>query len=227
LAYRQMRDDILHGRMSPTDLRSLLDLHTSYRPSLPMHRHLGKEAADVIVTGLLCLNDGPKQCRLCDRDMVHLESSPVSVVLEMVDRVPWSVGDQFVDLGSGLGQVPILVNLFARTPSSGIEIDDACCRFAESRAEMLGVVSVGYVRGDARSAPLQGSIYYLFTPFVGSMLDQTMARLEQASHSQPITVCSYGPCTPLIARCSWLESVAQEPPGQFTFGLFRSTSGPA
>ncbi len=52
-----------------------------------------------------------------ERDMVHLEFSPVSVVLEMVDRLALGLGDLFVDLGAGLGQVVLLYHLLTGTRS--------------------------------------------------------------------------------------------------------------
>ena len=183
------------------DLRAWLDLFTSYRPQQPRPVHTGYDALDALVDGVLSLDEIPAPTQAPTREMIHLEPTPARVVLEVVDRVPWQPEDVFYDIGSGLGQVPLLVHLLTGVRVVGVEIEPAYCRVARACAEGLGLAGVSLKQVDAREADYtQGTVFYLFTPFVGEMLQAVLDRLYEQTRGRQITVCTYGPCNPHVAR---------------------------
>jgi hypothetical protein len=223
------------------ELRAWLDQFTAYQPRQARTLHVGYDALDALIDGALNLDVIPAPTHKPERGMIHLEPSPARVVLEMVDRVQWHPQDLFYDVGSGLGQVPILVHLLTGVRATGIEVEPAYCRVARATAEALGLSQVSFVQADARAADYRpGTVFYLFTPFVGEMLHAVLDRLRSqaavspraaaqtrraaASPQQPaITVCSFGPCTPLVARQDWLRSEDADLEHEFKLALFRST----
>jgi SAM-dependent methyltransferase len=153
--------------------------------------------------------------------MIHLEPTPARVVLELVDRVSWQPSDVFYDIGSGLGQVPLLVHLLAGVRAVGVEIEPAYCRVARAAAAALGLSGVSFVQGDARQAAYgQGTVFYLFTPFVGEMLQAVLDRLCAQTRGRVVTLCSYGPCSPHVAWQGWLRSLVPDPKHEFKLALF-------
>jgi SAM-dependent methyltransferase len=202
-------------------LRAWLEQFTAYRPQHPRPVHTGYDALDALVDGAFNLNEIPAPTRPPEREMIHLEPTPVRVVLELADRVSWQPGDVFYDLGSGLGQVPILIHLLTGVRAVGVEIEPAYCRVARATAEALDLPDVSFVEADARAADyLQGTVFYLFTPFVGEMLQAVLDRLHDQTRGRVVTVCSYGPCCPHVARQPWLKSRDPDPEHEFKLALF-------
>jgi SAM-dependent methyltransferase len=203
------------------ELRTWLDRFTAYRREQSRPLHTGYDALDALVDGALRLNEIPAPTRVPEREMIHLEPTPARVVLEMVDRVPWRPEDVFYDIGSGLGQVPILVHLLTGVRAVGVEIEPAYCRVARKEADKLGLAGVSFVESDARAADYgQGTVFYLFTPFVGEMLQAVLDRLEAQVAGRAVTLCSYGPCNPHLARQDWLRSADADPEHEFKLALF-------
>jgi SAM-dependent methyltransferase len=205
------------------DLRAWLDLFTSYRPQQPRPVHAGYDALDALIDGVLDLDEIPAPTQAPTREMIHLEPTPARVVLEVVDRVAWQPGDLFYDVGSGLGQVPILVHLLTGVRAVGVEIEPAYCRVARACAEGLGLADLSFVQADARQADYsRGTVFYLFTPFVGEMLQAALDRLHEQTQGRAVTVCSYGPCNPHVARQAWLTTKDPDPEHEFKLALFEN-----
>ena len=208
-------------------LRAWLDRFTAYRREQSRPLHTGYDALDALVDGVLNLDEIPAPTRAPEREMIHLEPTPVRVVLEMVDRVTWRPEDVFCDIGSGLGQVPILVHLLTGVRAVGIEIEPAYCRVARKEAERLGLSGVSFLEGDARTADYRpGTVFYLFTPFVGEMLQDVLDRLEEQVKGRAVTVCCYGPCNPHVARQVWLHSKDVDPEYEFKLAVFHGGPPP-
>jgi len=117
--------------------------------------------------------------------------------------------------------VPILVHLLTGVRAVGIEIEPAYCRVARKEAERLGLSGVSFLEGDARTADYRpGTVFYLFTPFVGEMLQDVLDRLEEQVKGRAVTVCGYGPCNPRLARQGWLRSEDADPEHEFKLAMF-------
>jgi protein-L-isoaspartate O-methyltransferase len=124
--------------------------------------------------------------------------------------------DVFVDVGSGLGTVAVLAHLLTGARAIGVEIQPRLVEAARARAAALGldlgpgvgpgvgVGGVSFVHADAREELAEGSVYYLYTPFVGDSMARAHARLHEIARSREIAICCLGF---ELARAPWLRVV--------------------
>ncbi|MDE0080618.1 MAG: hypothetical protein OXO50_24065 [Caldilineaceae bacterium] len=223
--FRKLRIGIRSRTMKPGQLRALLESNCRYRRGGTACMHWGAEAADALAAGIFRSDCVPQPWDGGDVEMIHYESTPVSAVLELVDRVPLTGGDRFVDIGSGLGQVVFLVNLLTGVEAVGLEVVPAYVEQARGEAERLGIGGVSFREGDARSADLRGgTVYFLFSPFRGQMLQTVLTRLGQEARTRRFTVCSFGPCTEQIAGETWLTLQEAAMNHEFRLAIFHSDS---
>ncbi len=209
------------GHLRGASLRALLDRYTAYRPEGPRFLHLNYEPVDILVGGVFALDRPIEESVPRSRDMVHLEFSPTSIVLEIVDRLSLGPGDLFVDLGAGLGQVAMLVHMLTGVRARGIEMQPTYVAAARDTAREFGLRGVEFLVADARAADYgEGTAWYLFTPFHGEILQAVLARLREQSHRKELRICTYGPTTIEVSRCAWLRSVDGGLPHTSCLGLF-------
>jgi predicted RNA methylase len=137
--------------------------------------------------------------------------------------VPFIPQDCFVDIGSGLGLVAMLVNMLTGVPTIGVEYDPAYCSYAQARALEFGLKDVSFVNIDARQADFShGSIFYLFTPFIDEIFDTVMNKLRVLAKRKAFYVCSYGTCNLELAQLPWLH--IRDPAMEHDFRLAIFTS---
>jgi hypothetical protein len=48
-------------------------------------------------------------------------------------------------------------------------------------------------------------VFYLYTPFVGSILRAVLELLRKQALRREIRVCTFGPCTATVANEQWLK----------------------
>jgi hypothetical protein len=183
----------------------------------------GYDELDVLVNRLLFIGEMPVPTVGLTAEMVEFYKTPVRVVLELAERVNWSSDDVFFDLGSGLGQVVLLVNILTEVMAKGVEIEPAYCYYARACAAAHGLSDVEFIEGDARVADLSaGTVFFLFSPFDGSLLTEVMERLRLLASMRAIRVISYGPCSAEIARLGWLRREGDGKGGEYTLQIFSS-----
>jgi len=217
----RLRQWLQGGTWSRAALRAELDRHTTYGRDTALH--MEHEALDRLVDGILGLGETIAEPTLADRDYVHLEDSPVRVLLDLVDHVSLEADDRFVDLGSGLGRAAILVHWLTGVSAEGIEVQPAYCAYATALVANLGLERVRFQRADASEADLsRGTVYYLFTPFKGRILRLVWQRLEQEAQSRSITVCTYGAVSLSAAQQRWLRPASGAPPHEFALAIWRA-----
>jgi predicted RNA methylase len=123
-------------------------------------------------------------------------------------RAAFTEQDVLIDLGSGLGHVPLLVSICAGIRAVGVEIEPAYIASARKCANELNLGHVTFLPSDARQAGLSsGTVFYLYTPFTGTILRAVLERLRQEAASRAMRVCSFGPCTATIAQEPWLKAL--------------------
>lgn len=211
------------GAAGAPEIRRRLNPYTAYRPDAVGYRHTRYEPIDVLVGGVLGLDEAPEETVAREPEMIYLEFTPTSVALEMVDRVPMGPEDVFVDLGAGLGQVPILVHLLTGVRARGVELQPGYAAQARRIAAELDLTGVTFDNADARRADLtEGTAFYLFTPFVGDVLQSVLDRVHEAAARHPVLVCSYGASTLQVARQPWLRSVDGNAREEFRLAVFSS-----
>jgi hypothetical protein len=184
---------------------------------------VGYDEMDALVNGLLDVPLVPGEPGPLEPDMIYYQPTPARIVLRLLDELRPTREDVFYDLGSGLGHVPILVNLLADIPAKGVEIEASYCRYSLERLKKLCLSQVAFVNADARHAAYEdGTIFYLYTPFRGEILRQVLGRLETLSHQRRIRICTYGPVTALVGRQRWLEAAYQTGGDETSLGIFHS-----
>ena len=222
--FQTLRCRIRSGAHTASSLRHLFDGHTRYRPGRLGQIHRGYDALDALIQGLLCAEQAPEPLQTLERDMVHYEPTPARVILDLVDQVQWTANDVFYDLGAGLGHVAILVHLLTGVVATGVEIVAAYSRHAQGCAEALGLSQVHFVNSDARDMNYaNGTVFFMYTPFTGAVLDTVLAALAREARHRPLTVCTHGACTHDVAQQPWLQLRDPVANQAYALAVFEST----
>lgn len=186
----------------------------------------GYDALDTFVNDLLRTDIALKETKQREPDMVFLQPTPARIVLELVEKANIVKDDVFYDLGSGLGQVPILVRLLTGAKTKGVEFKPAYCDYAQQCAKRLNLLHVEFMNRDARDADYSdGTIFFMYTPFTGELLQEVLERLKGESRKRSIKICTYGPCTPHVSNQSWLrriDQVEQNADREYELAIFES-----
>lgn len=171
---------------------------------------LGFDLLDEIVSGVLQLR-GPQESRLLPSpEMVFYQPTPVRHILDLIAACNFCPGDIFVDLGSGLGHVPLLVSILKGVRTLGVEIQSDHAVAAQDCARSLNLSGVRFVADDAQLANIStGTVFYLFSPFTGSILKNVLNRLHRESKDRQIKICSLGPTTRTLQSQAWLTAKRQ------------------
>jgi SAM-dependent methyltransferase len=204
-------------------LRRQFDLYTGYTPAQKGAAHWGTDGLDVLVDGLLQVEACPTATEAPGPDMIHYQPTPARVVLDLVDHAGLQPSDVVYDLGSGLGQVVILVNLLSGVRAKGVEIDPGLCHCAQECARQLGRLNVDFVNADARDADYSdGTVFYMFRPFKGAVLQAVLEKLRHEAQKRRLRLCTYGACTPDVAKLAWVESLDDNTGHEFKLALFQT-----
>jgi hypothetical protein len=159
------------------------------------------------------------------KEMFYLQPTPGRIVLDMINTVSFTAADHFYDLGSGLGHVPLLVSLLTEAHAVGIEFEPTYNHYARCSAQKLEVTDVEFRTLDVREADFSdGTIFFMYTPFVGGILRGVLDRLCELSKTRQITLCTYGPCTPIIEQETWLFSLRPSKGEIYRLAIFSSAT---
>jgi len=155
---------------------------------------------------LLGIPEAPPDVPDLPRGAVPYLPAGVEEILAMVREVPLGPGDELVDLGSGLGRVVILAHLLSGARARGVEIQAPLVECARGCCRKLGLGSeVSFLQADAAEVELDGSVFFLYSPFNGDTLARVTKRLEAVARRRPIVVCAVGlefPAEPWLRRRS-------------------------
>jgi hypothetical protein len=168
---------------------------------------LAYDCLDELISGVLGLREPGGAVHLGPEEVFY-QPTPVRHILRLIAVSGLSEGDVLVDLGSGLGHVPLLVSIVTGKRCVGIEAEAAYVACARECARGLGLERVSFVHEDVREADLStGTVFYLYTPFRGTLLRSVLGRLQKESVKRAIRVCTFGPCTVEVAREPWLRTL--------------------
>jgi hypothetical protein len=200
--FLQIRTKISSEGCRDKKLMNLIDEYFDHQLNIMLNQHLtGYDELDIFLNGLLTYRELPFESKDREPGMVYYQKTPVRIVFELVKRSAFQSGDVFFDLGSGLGQVTMLVNLLSSVSSRGIEIEPAYCRYAESIADELRLKQVEFISADARYTDYSsGNIFFMYTPFEGKILNDVLRILNEEAEKRAIRVFTYGSCTQEIER---------------------------
>jgi Histone methylation protein DOT1 len=185
---------------------------------------LGYDHLDDLIAGVLALRE-PVGEAVLEPEMVFYQPTPARHILEMIRLSDLAENDVLMDLGSGLGHVPMLASILTGARAMGIEIDAAYVRCARECADNLGLDRVTFVGADAREADLSaGTVFHLYTPFTGGMLRTVMDDLRSEGERREIRLCTLGPCTAAVAGEPWLRAETRVDGGRIACFRTRRTS---
>ncbi|UPG95277.1 methyltransferase domain-containing protein [Luteibacter aegosomatissinici] len=170
------------------------------------------DALDVLLAGVLAIDEPVLDDPRPPADMVFYQPTPARHIVDAVRRTALSPADHLLDLGSGLGHVPLLARILSGAAVSGLDREPAYVDSARNAATALGLPEVAFACGDARDADYsRANVFYLFTPFIGPVLRDVVARLEAEAQKRPVQIVALGPCTRTFARQPWLQTKDAHP----------------
>lgn len=207
--FDQLRLRISGERYRGEKLMNLINEYLKH-PSDPVVQsyEAGYDNLDLFINGLLTYRDLPAQTKEREPGMIYYQKTPARIILELVKKASIQPGDVFYDLGSGLGQVTILVNLLASVISKGVEVEPAYCHYAKICAAELNLSDTYFINEDARYTDYSsGNLFFMYTPFEGEMLNEVLSTLYAEAKKRKIRIFTYGSCTPEVARQHWLKQV--------------------
>jgi hypothetical protein len=214
--YATIRKDVREGHGRNGLLRWLPYLTTS----LPLD-HDGYDYLDDVITGVLEFEEPEMTAVQPTAEMVFYQPTPARHIFDFFKRTALTEKDVLVDIGSGLGHVPILTSIWTNAHSVGVEIEPAYVACARQVMKSLNLKRVSFLEEDARATDFEsGTVFYLYTPFTGTMLRTTLDLLRREATMRAIRICTFGPCTPVIAAEDWLDAVGETRPDRIS--IFRS-----
>jgi len=183
----------------------------------------GYDNLDIFINGLLSAGPLPEATTEREPGMVFYQQTPARIIFELAEQAQLNREDVFFDIGSGLGHVAILVNLLSGATTIGTEYEPAYCNYANTCTSQLNLPDVQFVNADARYADYsRGTVFFMYTPFGGSILDDMLGVLQKESQKRNIRIFTYGPCSPHVFRQAWLECVNGEGDNVYKLYEFKS-----
>ncbi len=222
--FKRLQEEIRVGKYTGKGFKAMINEYVDIDLNDTQHQQeAGYDNLDVFINGLITLQSIPEQTKELEPEMVYYQKTPARVVFEMAERIPFTQDGVFFDLGSGLGQVAILVYLLTGVTVKGVEFEPAFCNYASDCAVKLNLPQVEFINTDARYADYsQGTIFFMFTPFKGEIMQEVLVALQEESLKRKIKIITYGPCTAEVALQSWLNSVNLKDNNMYKLTVFTS-----
>src|ERR1700722_1891997 len=206
--YQSIRHEIQRG-VRPDTLLQWVHPSTGTPDVVGLAHSMGYDYLDELIIGVLQLEEPSAVGVQRGPEMVFYQPTPARHIFSLLGIAALTATDVLVDLGSGLGHVQLLASICTRARSIGIELEGAYVDCARRSAKRLNLNKVTFVRQDARAADLSsGTVFYLYTPFTGSILCAVLNLLRREAANREIRICTFGPCTTVVAEERWLEAAA-------------------
>jgi hypothetical protein len=200
--YQSIRNSIQRGEGAHELRRWAMPSGPDDAPQGDDYDHL-----DELVCGVLSFETPGEPMAELAAEMVFYQPTPARHIFGLLERLALTERDVLVDLGAGLGHLPLLAAICTPACSVGVELEPVYVRCARRCAQALRLDRVRFEQQDARAADLaEGTVFYLYTPFTGTILRAVLDALRRQADSRAIRVCTYGPCTPVVARQPWLTT---------------------
>jgi hypothetical protein len=218
--FSNIRQEICHGRGAKTLLPwSRYALSTSREAA----DGFGYDFLDELVAGIFQIVE-PEEGDIQRRpETVFYQPTPARHIFRMIGPARITADDVLVDLGSGLGHVVLLTAVCTSARALGVELEGSYVECARRCAQQLNIERATFLHQDARLVDLSmGTVFYLHTPFSGSILETVLGRLRDEAATRPIRVCAFGPCTERVGQQPWLQADGELRPDRVA--AFRSQS---
>ncbi|MDB5151895.1 MAG: Histone methylation protein, partial [Mucilaginibacter sp.] len=165
--FQRLQANIRIERYKGKEFKDLINEYVDFNlDNNERQEEIGYDNLDIFINGLFPFQIMPEPTKDLEPEMVYYQKTPARIVFELVAKSHFTKEDVFFDLGSGLGQVAILVNLLAGITAKGVEFEPAFCEYARDCAADLNLSNVTFINADARKADYsQGTIFFMYTPF--------------------------------------------------------------
>jgi hypothetical protein len=181
----------------------------------------GYDWRDELVEGVLQLPPPTPPVAALPPDLVGYQPTPARHVFDLLAQARLGAHDVLVDLGSGLGHVPLLAAICSPATALGIEREARYVACAQAAADALRLSRARFLCRDARAADFgHGTLFYLYTPFRGAVLDSVLDALRREAQRRALRVAAHGPCVATLAALPWLA--ADTPPRADRVTVFRA-----
>ncbi|MBD1385318.1 hypothetical protein IDJ75_08510 [Mucilaginibacter rigui] len=222
--FKALREQIRSGNYAEGTFKKMICNYCGGDFSPP--NKVGYDTLDLFINGLLFHRHPPQATVEREQEMVFYQQTPARIILELAERARLMPGDIFFDIGSGLGLVPILVNLLSGAKTTGVECEPAYCDYATTCASKLNLANVAFINTQAQIGDYTGgTVFFMYTPFGGAMMQQMLEVLKKESLKRTIRIFTYGPCSPIIARQSWLRCINGPAEDAYILYEFKSRDG--
>ncbi len=168
----------------------------------------GYDYLDELVSGVLQFEEPSAEVVRLESEMVSYQPTPARHIFDLIRRTALTERDSLIDLGSGLGQVTLMVSICTSASCTGIELEPSYVDCARKSARSLNLNNVKFIQSEVRTADLSdGTIFYLYTPFSGTILRDVLNSLRNEAVRREIRICTFGPCTQVVAEERWLSAI--------------------
>ena len=218
--YQEIRAEIRRG----DGAKRLLEWAQVYDPAVHADYQLngvGYDYLDALVSGVLQFEEPDSGIAELAPEMVFYQPTPARFIFDLIHGTALNERDVLIDLGSGLGHVPLVASICTGARCIGVEIEGVYADGARRSAQALELNRVAFIQQDVRLADLsEGTVFYLYTPFKGGILRTVLDMLKHEASKREIRVCTLGPCTDAVLQEPWLKVTGEQIVDQLT--LFRS-----
>ncbi len=205
--YEAIRRDIQRGAGAGRLLEWMPDWPDWTGAANPMNRR-GYDYLDELISGVLQFEEPSAEVVHLESEMVAYQPTPARHIFDLIGRTALTERDSLIDLGSGLGHVTLMASICTSASCTGIELEPSYVDCARKSARSLNLNNVRFIQGDARTADLSGgTLFYLYTPFSGSILRDVLNSLRYEAVRREIRICTFGPCTQVVAEEQWLSAI--------------------
>ncbi len=202
--YEAIRRDIQRGAGGGRLLEWMPDWNGA--PNLVNYR--GYDYLDELISGVLQFEEPSAEVVQLESEMVSYQPTPARHIFDLIGRTALTERDFLIDLGSGLGHVTLMASICTSSNCTGIELDPSYVDCARKSARSLNLNNARFIQGDARAADLsEGTVFYLYTPFIGTILRDVLNSLRHEAVRREIRICTFGPCTRVVAEEQWLIAI--------------------
>jgi len=220
--FQKLLANICTGKYTGTEFKNMVREYVDFDDDEHLEEP-GFDNLDIFINGMFPIQTIPEPVKDLEPDMVFYQKTPARIVFELAEKAQFAQDDIFFDLGSGLGQIAILVNLLTGITAKGVEFEPAFCDYARDCATELNLSNVTFINTDAREADYsEGTAFFMYTPFTGEILQEVLAILQKEALSRKIKIITYGPCTSRVALQGWLHCVAPANDNIYRLAVFSS-----
>ncbi len=216
--YQSIRLEIERG-ICPVAFVRILEQSNSDNPA---HGN-SYDYLDELTAGVLQLDEPAEAPVHAGLEIVPYQPTPARQIFALIALAAISDKDVLLDLGAGLGHLPLLVSACTGARCIGVELEPGYVASARQCAQRLNLSRVSFHEADARDADFSlGTVFYLYTPFSGSILQAVMNSLRKQAVVRRIKICTFGPCTYAVAQEPWLEAMMSPEADRITVFLSRA-----